>query len=450
MTLDPTTEPASAQDSPPATDSQSSQRMIRRVLASSFIGAVIEWYDFYIFGVASAAVFNVLFFPKFSSAAGVLAAFATLAIGYIARPLGAMIWGHFGDRIGRKRMLVLSIMSMGLATTAVGALPTFAAVGVWAPVLLVLLRLVQGLSGGGEWGGAVLMAMEHTARRRRGLASSVPQMGVFGGILLANGVFALVTLMSKEDLLAWGWRIPFLASIILVGIGLWIRLGVTESPVFAKMRRERESSGTTTRAPLLSVLRHPRQLLTALALATGPFATSAIYGTFAVSYSIELGYSRTTALNAVVLCQAVGMLAQPVFASLSDRIGRRPVMLAGVVLQMITVFVMFELVDTRDGTLLMVGLGIFAFAHGVSYAPLAAWLGELFTTGTRYTGASLGYQLAGSIGGGLTPLIVSSLLLAAGGPPHTLTVSIYLLCLYALTGVAALFTRDTHKAPLSA
>ncbi|NLU73405.1 MHS family MFS transporter [Streptomyces sp. HNM0575] len=437
---------------------------MRRVLASSFVGAVIEWYDFYIFGVASAAVFNTLFFPKYSEAAGVLASFATLALGYIARPLGAVIWGHFGDRIGRKRMLVLSIMLMGLATIGVGLLPTYGVIGIWAPVLLVLMRLFQGLSGGGEWGGAVLMSMEH-AGRRRGLASSVPQMGVFGGILLANGVFALVTLMPEHTFLAWGWRVPFLSSIVLVGVGLWIRLGVAESPVFRKAQQEREQEQEQEReagdpagkgpagkrdVPILGVLRNPRQLLIALALAVGPFATSAIYGTFAVSYSMELGYSRTIALDAVVVCQVIGLLAQPVFASLSDRIGRRPVVLIGTALQAITVFVMFELVNTRDTTLLFVGFGLFSLAHGVAYAPLAAWLGELFSTRTRYTGSSLGYQLAGTIGGGLTPLIVSSLLLASGGPPHTLGVSLYLVGLYALTAVAAYIAKDTHRDPLQA
>jgi MFS family permease len=342
-------------------------------------------------------------------------------------------------------MLVLTVLLMGAATTGVGLLPGYAQIGIWAPLLLVVLRIVQGLSGGGEWGGAVLMAMEH-APRRRGLASSVPQMGVFGGILLANGVFALVTTMPQDAFLSWGWRVPFLASETLVAVGLWIRLGVAESPVFARERAAEARGGH--RIPLFDILRHPKNLIVALMLVVGPFASAAIYGTFADSYAVQLGYSRHVALDTVVVSNTIGLLAQPGFAWLSDRVGRRPVVLAGVLLQAVGIFVMFALINTRDMGLLYLGLGIFSFAHGVTYSPLAAWLGELFATRARYTGASLGYQLAGTIGGGFTPLIAASLLAASGGAPHSLPVSLYMLALFAITATGAFLARETHKVKL--
>lgn len=435
-------------DGAPAGDPapQSSRRMRNRVLLSSFFGSIIEWYDFYLFGIASAVVFNQLFFPAFSSTAGTLASFATLAAGFLARPFGGVIWGHFGDRVGRKKMLVLSIVLMGVATTVIGLLPTYASIGIGAPIILVLMRLVQGVSAGGEWGGAVLMTMEH-APKRRGLSSSVAQMGLYGGILLANAVFALTAAATGDAFLEWGWRIPFLISAVLVVIGLWIRLGVEESPIFTKAREQaNQATGEKPKAPLVEVLRHPRNLLLSIALVLGAFAASAVYGTWVVSYGIQEGFPRADILNAVLVAAAIGLVFQPVFAYLSDLVGRRVVVGVGAVLQALSIPVMFALMDGGGVGAMYLGISLAAFAHAIVYSPLGAWLGELFPTTQRYTGASLGYQLAGTIGGGFTPLICASLFAASGGGTTGITLFIGATCL--LTVVAVFFARETSRSAL--
>lgn len=423
---------------------QSSQRMRNRVLVSSFIGSVIEWYDFYLFGIASAAVFSRLFFPEFSSTAGTLASFGTLAAGFLARPLGGIIWGHFGDRVGRKGMLVLSIILMGVATTVIGLLPTYATIGVWAPIILVAMRVVQGLSAGGEWGGAVLMTMEH-APKRRGLSSSVAQMGLYGGILLANGVFALAASLTGDAFLEWGWRIPFLVSAVLVLIGLWIRLGIVESAVFAKAREQASRESTKPKVPFVEVMRRPKNLLLSVGLVLGAFAASAVYGTWIVSYGIADGFPQADILNAVLISAAIGMVFQPVFAYLSDIWGRRLIVGGGAVAQAVSVPVMFALMDTGSVAAMYVGISLAAFAHAIVYSPLAAWLGELFPTTQRYTGASLGYQIAGTIGGGFTPLICASIL-ASTGSTTGITLFIGGTCL--LTVIAVFFTEETSRTAL--
>ncbi|OLL78364.1 transporter [Pseudonocardia sp. Ae168_Ps1] len=366
--------------------SQPNRRMRNRVLLSSFVGSVIEWYDFYLFGIASAAVFGQLYFPEFSSTAGTLAAFATLAAGFIARPLGGIVWGHFGDRVGRKGMLVLSIVLMGVATTVVGLLPTYATIGIWAPLILVLMRLVQGVSAGGEWGGAVLMSMEH-APKRRGLSSSVAQMGLYGGILLANGVFAAAAALTGDAFLEWGWRIPFLLSAVLVLIGLWIKLGVEESPVFTQAREQADlATAEKPQVPLVEVLRHPKNLLLSVALVLGAFAASALYGTWIVSYGITEGFPRADILNAVLVAAAIGLVFQPVFAYLSDLWGRRVVVGVGAVLQALSIPVMFALMDGGGTGAMYLGISLAAFAHAIVYSPLGAWLGELFPTTAVHRG----------------------------------------------------------------
>ncbi|GAA2864303.1 MFS transporter [Pseudonocardia halophobica] len=422
---------------------QSSRRMRNRVLVSSFFGSVIEWYDFYLFGIASAAVFNRLFFPEFSSTAGTLASFATLAAGFFARPIGGIIWGHFGDRVGRKGMLVLSIVLMGVSTTVVGLLPTYASIGIAAPLLLVLMRLIQGVSAGGEWGGAVLMTMEH-APRRRGLSSSVAQMGLYGGILLANGVFALASALTGDAFLDWGWRIPFLISAVLVVIGLWIRLGVQESPIF-KQAREEAQQAEAPKVPLVEVLRHPKNLLLSIALVLGAFAASAVYGTWIVSYGIQDGFPRADILNAVLVSAAIGLVFQPVFAYLSDLWGRRVVVGVGAVLQALSIPIMFWLMDTGSVGAMYLGISLAAFTHAIVYSPLGAWLGELFPTTQRYTGASLGYQIAGTVGGGFAPLICASILAATGG---TAGISLFIGATCLLTVVAVFFAAETSRSAL--
>lgn len=426
---------------------QHSRQMRNRVLTSSFVGSVIEWYDFYLFGVASAVVFDRMFFPSFSPTAGTLAAFATLAVGFLARPIGGIIWGHFGDKIGRKKMLVLSILLMGVATTVVGLLPTYAAIGVWAPILLVLMRLIQGISAGGEWGGAVLMSMEH-APKRRGLSSSVAQMGLYGGILLANGVFALVSLMPDDPFFAWGWRIPFLGSAVLVALGLWIRLGVTESPVF-KQAQEQAAQGEVEEKPampLVEVLKQPKNLVLSIFLVLGPFAASALYGTWVVSYGIGLGFPRSDVLNAVLIAAAIGFVGQPIFAGLSDLWGRKVVVGVGAVLQAVSVVVMFSMMQTGGVASMYLGISLAALAHAIVYSPLGAWLGELFPTTQRYTGASLGYQIASTVGGGFTPMICASLLAVANG--GTAGISLFMGGVCLLTLIAVFAAKETHRSAL--
>lgn len=419
----------------------------RRVLLSSLIGALIEWYDFYLFGIASAVVFNVLFFPQFDPLVGTFLAFTTLAIGFFARPVGGAVWGHYGDKIGRKKMLVMSIVAMGICTTAMGLLPTYAQIGVAAPVMLLLLRLVQGVAAGGEWGGAVLMAMEHSPKRR-GFSSSFPQMGLTGWILVANGVFALVALMPEKELLAWGWRLPFLFSAVLVIVGLWIRLGVSESPVFLAEQKRQAQDPARKKAPLVEVFKHPRTLIVTILLVLGPFAVSAVYLTFAASYGLQTGFSRSDLLTASIIAAALGLIGQPIFASWSDYIGRKKVVAIGLVLQAVTGVILFAQMNTGSVAGLYWSISLISIAHAICYAPLGAWLGELFPTHLRYTGSSMGYQIAGTLGGGLTPVICTSLLIAAGGAPHSGLVVVFTVATSLLSLVGVLMAKETYKEKL--
>lgn len=420
----------------------------RRVLVSSLIGALIEWYDFYLFGIASAIVFNALFFPEFDPLVGTFLAFTTLAIGFFARPLGGAIWGHFGDRVGRKQMLVLSIVAMGICTAAMGLLPTYAQIGVAAPILLLLLRLVQGVAAGGEWGGAVLMAMEHSPKRR-GFSSSFPQIGLTGGILVANGVFAAVAaLMTQAQLLAWGWRIPFLFSAVLVIIGLWIRLGVSENPVFLAEQKKQSQDPGRQKAPLAEVFKHPRTLIVTVLLVTGPFAVSAVYLTFAASYGLQVGFSRSDLLTASIVAAAVGVIGQPIFATWSDYIGRKKVVASGLILQAVTGVVFFAQMNAGSVPGLYWSISLISVAHAICYAPLAAWLGELFPTHLRYTGSSMGYQIAGTLGGGLAPAICTALLITAGGAPHSELVVGFTAAISLLSLIGVLMAKETYKAKL--
>jgi MFS family permease len=429
----------------------------RRVLISSFIGALIEWYDFYLYGIASAIVFSRLFFPEFDSTIGTLLAFSTLAVGFFARPIGGAIWGHFGDRIGRKKMLVLSIIAMGIGTTAMGLLPTHEQIGIMAPILLVFLRLIQGLAGGGEWGGAVLMAMEHSPNKR-GFSSSFPQMGLTGGILLASGVFALMTLLPDEDLLTWGWRVPFLLSGVLVVIGMWIRLGVSESPVFVAAQKKAalaaavaERNGetiATQKAPIIEVFRHPRMLIITILLVIGPFAASAVYLTFATAYGLQVGFTAAQMLTATMIAAALGFLGQPVFATWSDSIGRKKVVGWGLVLQSISGFFLFEQMNQGSLIGMYLAMTFAAIAHAMCYAPLAAWLGELFPTHLRYTGSSMGYQIAGSLGGGLTPAFCVALLLWSGGAPNSIFIAIFMCAISLLSLIGVRMAKETYKSKL--
>ncbi|WP_395311497.1 MFS transporter [Mycobacterium sp. AMU20-3851] len=381
--------------------------LLRRVALSSLLGTAIEYYDFLVYGTMSALVFGLVFFPESSPAAATIAAFGTLAAGYLARPVGGILFGHFGDRLGRKSMLVLTMVLMGSASFLIGLLPTFAAIGVAAPILLVLLRVIQGVAIGGEWGGATLMVTEHAEADRRGFWNGLMQMGSPIGSLLSVAVVTLVTLLPDESLLSWGWRIPFLISLVLLGIGIYVRLSITESPVFEAAARRAET--TRARLPFLQVLRKPRTLILACAVGIGPFALTALISTYMISYATAIGYHRTDVMTALIFTSLTGLVTIPFFSALSDRVGRRMVMLAGAVGIVAYAWPFYALVDLRSQTYLIVAMMMAQAIQSMMYAPLGALFSEMFGTAVRYTGASMGYQLAALLGAGFTPLIASSL-----------------------------------------
>jgi metabolite-proton symporter len=377
------------------------------VAIASFIGTTIEWYDFFLYGTASALIFGKLFFPTFEPLTGTLAAFGTYAVGFVARPIGGIVCGHFGDRVGRKSMLVLTLLIMGVATFMIGVLPTYERIGVWAPILLVALRFAQGFGIGGEWGGAVLMAVEHSPPGRRGFYGSWPQVGVPAGLLLATLVFRQISKLPEEQLLAWGWRLGFLISIVLVAVGLFIRLAIVEPPVFAQIK-ERSS------APVLDALRHhPKSVLLAMGARLAENGAFYLFTTFVLTYATQdrIGFSKADVLAAVSLAAAIELVAIPAYGALSDRIGRRPVYLFGAIVTGVFAFPYFWLLDSaRPALLLPAVLPPLIFGHAAMYGPQASFFSELFGTKVRYSGASLGYQLASVIAGGLSPIVAIELL----------------------------------------
>jgi len=417
---------------------------LRRVILASFIGTTIEWYDFFLYGTAAALVFNRLFFPTLSPAAGTLSAYGTFAVGFVARPLGGAVFGHYGDRLGRKTALVWSLLIMGVATAMIGLIPGYDRIGIWAPILLVVLRFIQGFGVGGEWGGAVLLAVEHSGGERRGLHASWPQMGVPAGLLLSTGVFAALSARLPESaFLAWGWRVPFLLSIVLIGFGLFVRLRVLESPSFANLKE----SGGESRVPLRDVFReHPRELVIGAGLRFAQNLLFYIYTVFVPGYGEKtLGYPRNVTLGGVMLAAVVGLAAIPFWSHLSDRVGRRPVYLAGAVLSLLVAFPCFWLFG-RGPTFLIGGIVLAMVGHDMMYGPMGAYLSELFGTRVRYSGASLVYQLTAVFSGGLAPF-VATLLVTRYGPG---AVAGYVVACCAVTVGATLVAPETHRVNLDA
>lgn len=390
----------------------------KKVLVSSVIGSVIEWYDYTLYGTAAALVFNHLFFPQFSSGAGTVAAFGTFAVGFIARPIGGFVAGHYGDRIGRKSTLVMTLLTMGIATTLIGLLPTYASVGLWAPAMLIVLRLVQGFAVGGEWGGAVLMAVEHAPQNRRGMWGAWPQTGVSAGLLLGTAAFALMNLLPEEQFMSWGWRVPFLFSIVLAAVGLWVRYRITESPAFVKAKQAEQVRHDVVKAPLLQVFRrHPRQLLIAVGARFAEGGNYYVFTVFILAYVAEtVGAPRGTALTAVLIGSALDIISLPIAGRISDRFGRRPVYIFGALFIAMSAWPLFLMIETGNAVLIAAAISLFmVFGHACVYGPLAAFYAELFPANVRYSGVSIGYQAASILLGGLTPLIASSLLLWSGG-----------------------------------
>jgi MHS family shikimate/dehydroshikimate transporter-like MFS transporter len=418
---------------------------LRRVIVASFIGTTIEWYDFFLYGTAAALVFNRLFFPTLSPLAGTLSAYGTFAVGFVARPLGGAVFGHYGDRLGRKKSLVWSLLIMGVATALIGLTPTYDQIGIWAPILLVALRFIQGFGVGGEWGGAVLLAVEHSGGTRRGFHGSWPQMGVPGGLLLSTGVFAaLSSWLPEPAFLAWGWRIPFLISVLLVGVGLFIRLRVLESPAFERLKDARRES----RTPLLDVFReHPREVVIGMGMRFAQNVIFYIYTVFVLSYGEKtLGYPRGLMLRGVMLASLIGLFTIPFWSHMSDRIGRRPIYMAGAVTSLLMAFPFFWMIERGPAFVAIAMVLVMNLGHDMMYGPMAATLAELFGTHVRYSGASLVYQLASVISGGVAPFIATVLVTRNGSS----AVAAYVVACCAVTVVATWFLPETHRVTLDA
>ncbi|GAA4377100.1 MFS transporter [Paeniglutamicibacter cryotolerans] len=387
---------------------------MRRILASSFIGSAIEFYDFILYATAASLVFNKVFFINLNPSVALFASFATLAVGYLARPLGGIVFGHFGDKLGRKGVLITSMVMMGVASTIIGLLPPTAQVGMIAPIALIFLRIVQGLAVGGEWGGAMLMALEHAPKERRGFAASFANMGGPAGAVLATLAVSAVSTLPNDQFLAWGWRIPFLASILLVAIGLVIRLKVAESPLFLAL----EDKAEERKIPLMQVLtKYPKSVIMGTLVGMSSYTVQGIMTVWAISYVVDsAGMDRTAVLNIKACGAALTVVAVWVAARYSDRIGRRPVMMVGIIAGAVLALpIMFML---QLGMLWAFAIALFAangLIQGVIFGPFGAFTAELFPTRIRYTGASLVYQLSSTLGAGFTPMIVAGLVLLGGG-----------------------------------
>ena len=425
----------------------------RTVIASSYLGSTIEYYDFLLYATAAAVVFPKVFFSGMDDWVGVVAAYGTFAAGYVARPLGGIIFGHFGDKVGRKSMLILSMLVMGIASTLIGVVPDASVAGPWGAVLLVILRVFQGIAVGGEWGGAALMALEHSESGKRGFAASFVNAGAPTGAVLGTLIMGAFSALPNGQFLTWGWRVPFLLSFVLLAVGMFVRLKVSESPIFqaaleqekaerAKADREAREQGQTGRRdiPLLQVLRRPRTLIFTMLAGAAGFALQVVMATFSVTYAVSKGADRQGVLYAFAAASLVSVVFVILGGRLSDKLGRRPVMIGGLVLFIIYLVPMFALLSSNNFMLVFVAFAVGLMIHSTLFGPLAAFVSEQFGTTSRYTGASLGYQLATLLGAGFTPGIVAQIYKDSG--QDTASVVTYLAIMSVVSIVFIVLTRE--------
>jgi MHS family shikimate/dehydroshikimate transporter-like MFS transporter len=412
---------------------------IKHIVFASVLGTTVEWYDFLVYGTAAALVFNKLFFPNFDPLVGTLAAFGSYAVGFVARPLGGAVFGHFGDKLGRKAMLTMTMMIMGAGTFLIGCLPTYEQIGILAPILLLILRMAQGIGIGGEWGGATLMVIESGDRNRRGFLGSLVQVGFPLGMVCATLVFLLVSKLPDDQFMSWGWRIPFWLSAILVVVGLFVRMKLVETPKFAAVQEQ----GEVAKAPILDVLTKDfKNFIVAVGLKVSEVAWVYVLIGFLVYYATShLHLSKTVILDAVLYAAILELVTLPLFGLLSDYVGRKPLYIAGTLLSMVAAFPLFTFVETKDPTTIAIAIAIImSITHGLMFSPQASFVPELFGTKVRYSGASLGVQVSAAISGGFAPMIATGLL-AYYGSTHA--ISWYLIALGAITLIATLVSRET-------
>lgn len=414
-------------------------KLLRRVLIASLVGSSIEWFDYFLYGTVAALVFNQLFFVNEDPTIGLMLAYATFALSFFIRPFGGIIFSHIGDKVGRKKTLVLTLSIMGLATFGMGLLPTYEMIGIWAPILLLILRLIQGLGIGGEWGGAMLLAVEYAPENKRGLYGSVPQMGVTIGMVMGTLALSIMTLLPEEAFMTWGWRVPFILSALLVLFGLWIRKGIDETPSFKKV----QESGDIPKLPIVETFKkHWKEVLIAIGakfVETAPFY---IFGTFIVSYATtQLGFSRTATLNTVMIATIITTILIPIMGSLSDRIGRKKLYVFGTVAMVLYAFPYFWLIHQGSVFLLVLATII---GLGIIWAPITAVLGtmfsEIFSAEVRYTGISLGYQIGAAVAGGTAPLVATFLLRQYDN--SYVPVALYIIFTAIVSLIAIRFTKN--------
>jgi MFS family permease len=419
----------------------------RTVILSSYLGSTIEFYDFLLYATASAVAFPKVFFAGTDEWVGVVAAYATFAAGYVARPLGGVIFGHFGDKVGRKGMLIISMAMMGIASTLIGVIPGASVIGPWGAVLLVLLRVCQGIAVGGEWGGAALMALEHADPKRRGFAASFVNAGAPTGAVLGTLVMGAFSALPQDAFLSWGWRVPFLLSFVLLIVGMFVRLRVSESPIFAEAVAKEEAQGAKRKIPLLDVLRRPKALIMIMFAGAAGFGLQVVLPTFSVTYAVSKGAPQQGVLYAFAGASAISIVFVLLGGRLSDRFGRRPVMIAGLALFIAYLFPMFGMLGSGNVGMVFLAFTVALILHSSLYGPLAAFVSEQFGTTSRYTGAAVGYQLATLIGAGFTPGIIAGLYKDSG--QNILPVVVFLSVMALVSIVFIALTRESKNNDLT-